>query len=260
MPAPKSNLLLSALSPQSRSEILLLSQESPLPVRTSLYVQDHTPKYAFFPISGFASVVVGLAEGGSVETSLIGREGLVGGMALLGSTRPLSQCFMQMGGSGFRIPFDALQRLFRTSEEIRTRILECVQQQSMTTSQLTACNKLHDAESRLARWLLMVADRTQETSFRLTQEFIAEMLGTRRTTVALVAGTLQRAGLIEYSRGKITIPSRENLATAACECYAVTQRLLDNLYRGSSANGITVPRDSLLATCEIVPMAGIRIP
>ena len=138
---------------------------------------------------------------------------------------------MQVAGSGYKTPITVLRDLFNTSAEIRTRVLQCVQQQAMTTIQIAGCNAVHEAEPRLARWLLMVQDRTQEDTFCLTQDFIAQMLGARRTTVALAAGTLQRAGLIEYNRGKITVLSREKLRTAACECYEVAERLFLNLYQ-----------------------------
>ena len=230
MPVPKTNLFLESLSAPERAECLAGSQAVPLPIRTPLQSAEQQPRYAYFLTAGIASVVVGLAEGGSAETALIGNEGLTGAFSLLGPAAPPTDCFMQIAGEGYRMPLTELKKLFLRSEALRSRVLECVQQQGMTTFQIAGCNKLHDAESRLARWFLMINDRTQETSFQLTQEFLAQMLGTRRTTVALVAGTLQRAGLIEYSRGRVTILSRETLETAACECYGVTRRLLRSLY------------------------------
>ncbi len=230
MSALNTNALLRALSPASREQILSHTKEVPLPIRTELQAAQEPPRYIYFLTSGIASVVVALSEGGSAETALIGREGLTSGYALLGKSNSPTECFIQVAGSGYRIEFERARELFLQSEEIRTRILECVQQQALATGQVAACNKLHDAEARLARWLLMVSDRTGEDSFKLTQEFIAQMLGTRRTTVALVAGALQRSGFIEYSRGKVTIRSREHLATAACECYEVTRRLMTEMY------------------------------
>ena len=106
-----------------------------------------------------------------------------------------------------------------------------MQQQSLTVSQLAACNKLHEAEQRLARWLLMVRDRVQEDTLHLTQEFLAQMLGTQRTTVVMAAGALQRSGIITYTRGKITIQSVELLEDVACDCYKVVQKLYRELYR-----------------------------
>jgi hypothetical protein len=97
-------------------------------------------------------------------------------------------------------------------------------------SQIAGCNRLHEAEERLARWLLMAQDRTQSEVLNFTQEFIAMMLGARRTTVTLIAGSLQRANLIEYSRGRVKILDRENLESAACDCYKITKDLYTNLY------------------------------
>lgn len=231
MAAPKTNLLLDSLSAEDRNAIVSQSKEITLPQRASLQAQEERPRYGYFLTSGIASIVVTHVEGSSTETSLLGREGVSSHLALLGNSVSPAECFMQVPGTGYQIPIDALQKLFLQSEGIRTRILHCVQQQSMTTLQIAACNAVHEAEPRLARWLLMIQDRTQENTFQLTQEFIAQMLGARRTTVALAAGTLQRSGFIEYSRGRVNILSRENLETAACDCYQVTQRLLQNLYR-----------------------------
>ena len=231
MPIPKTNLLLDSLSPENRDAILSRAEELALPIRSAFQRQEETPRYVYFPTSGITSIVVNLIEGEAGETSVIGREGMVGAIALLGSALPPSESFIQVASTGYRVPFAAMKQLFLTREEIRSRVLECVQQQSMTTTQLAACNNAHEAEPRLARWLLMVQDRTQEDTFQLTQEFLAQMLGARRTTVALAAGTLQRSGLIEYSRGRVTILSRELLQTAACDCYTVTQRLFLSLYR-----------------------------
>ena len=175
-------------------------------------------------------MVVDSGAGESAETSLIGNEGVTGAFSLLGPLEPPTACYMQVTGSGFRISLTELRRLFLSSEEIRCRVLECVQQQGMTTSQLAACNRLHEAEPRLARWLLMVQDRTGGDSFELTQEFLALMLGTRRTTMAVIAGEMQRDGLIEYTRGKVTILSRKKLEAVSCACYGVTQQLLGALY------------------------------
>lgn len=225
------NLLLNALSPESRNAILSHCKEVPLSVRTSLHSQEEAPRYAYFLTSGVASVVVNLPEGNSSETALIGREGVTSPYSLLGASVPPTTSFMQVPGSGHRISFPTLRELFEDSREIRSRINEQIQQTAMTTSQIAACNNAHEAEARLARWLLMVQDRTQSDSFQLTQEFLSEMLGTRRTTVALAAGTLQRGGFIEYSRGRVNILSREHLESVACDCYGVTRRLLRALYQ-----------------------------
>jgi CRP-like cAMP-binding protein len=128
------------------------------------------------------------------------------------------------------VPLEHLQQLYRSSTEVRDRILEFQQEQALTVSHIAACNRLHDVEARLARWLLMAQDRTQSDMLKLTQEFLGMMLGSRRTTVTLVAGTLQRIGLIEYSRGKVKILDRRGLEEVACDCYQVSKALQAALY------------------------------
>lgn len=226
----QNNLLLDSLSPKNRMRLISLSKEVSMPIKTWLQEQEEVPAYGYFLTSGIASVVIALAEGGTTEVAIIGREGLVNSLSLLGPSVPPSQCFIQMTATGYRIPFASLKEAFLDTEETRMRILENVQQQSMTMGQIAACNKLHEAEPRLARWLLMVQDRVQEDVLHLTQEFLAEMLGSRRTTVALAAGSLQRSGCIDYQRGKIKIISREELQNVACDCYPTTKRLFLNLY------------------------------
>jgi len=172
-----------------------------------------------------------MPEGGTAEVALIGCEGLVGGMHILGPTPLPAQCFIQMTAAAIRVRLEDLREKFQESTELRKAVLEFVQQQTVTTGQIAACNKLHDAESRLARWLLMTRDRADGDTMHITQEFLADMLGTRRTTVTLVAGSLQRRGLIEYKRGKVTILSRKALERAACDCYRVTKDALEKLYK-----------------------------
>ena len=203
-----------------------------LPLRTSLYEAEQVPRYAYFPTSGIASVVAVTGNGSTAEVGLIGNEGLVGCLHLLGALPVTTRCFIQLEGAGLRVPMAELKKAFRSSEEIRGRILEFVQEQALSVSQLAACQRLHEAEARLARWLLMAQDRIQDDVLAFTQEFLAMMLGAQRTTVTTVAGALQRAGLIEYSRGRVKILDRKNLEEAACDCYQVTKRLYGKLYPG----------------------------
>src|SRR3954452_7167449 len=121
-----------------------------------------------------------------------------------------------------------LESGFETLLPLRLSIQRSMQAQTLILSQLVACNRLHEVEERLARWLLMLQDRVQENVFHITQEFLAEMLGSRRTTVTMAAGALQRVGLIEYQRGQVHILDRERLQAAACECYPVIHRLSNN--------------------------------
>ena len=192
------------------------------------------PTHAYFPTSGLASVVTSLPDGETAEVSFIGREGVVGAFHLIGPADVLTNCFMQMQGAGLKISLSDLRAAFESSEEIRDRVLEAVQEQALTIGQIAACNRLHEAEERLARWLLMARDRTQSDVLDITQEFLAVMRGARRATVTMVAVALQRSGLIEYRRGRVKILDSENLEAAACECYKVTKHLYDWLYKDAA--------------------------
>jgi CRP-like cAMP-binding protein len=130
------------------------------------------------------------------------------------------------------MPFNELQKEFHENEELRECILQTVQSQGAIFGQLAACNRLHEAEERLARWFLMVRDRIEKDSFYLTQEFLAVMLGSRRTTVTAAAGALQRKGLIRYSRGRIHVIDPAGLEREACECYATVREIYQNFYAG----------------------------
>jgi CRP-like cAMP-binding protein len=165
---------------------------------------------------------------------MIGFEGLVGAFELLGPAPVSTECIMQGAGRAIRLPFAELRNAFEERREIRARILECVQQQALSQSQIAGCHRLHEAEERLARWLLTAQDHTDSDVLILTQEFLAEMLGSRRTTITVVAGGLQRRGLIEYSRGRVKILNREGLESVACACYPIVKALHRNLYSRSS--------------------------
>ena len=137
---------------------------------------------------------------------------------------------MQASGTGHAVELRVLRQAFLASEEIRTRVLEFTQQQIWTASYLSACNKLHETEPRFARWILMVQDHLETDVLPLKQEFLADMLGSRRMTVTAAAGALQRNGLIRYSRGNIRILDRAGLEAAACECYRHMKKFHDKLY------------------------------
>ena len=152
---------------------------------------------------------------------------------LLGRARIPTRCFMQIEGTALRMPFKDLQKEFHENDELREAILQSVQSQGAILGQLAACNRLHEAEERLARWFLMVRDRMEGDTFYLTQEFLAVMLGARRTTVTAAAGALQRKGLIRYGRGRIHIVDPQGLEKEACECYPTVREIYQNFYRST---------------------------
>jgi CRP-like cAMP-binding protein len=241
MPAQISNLFLSGLSRESRESLVSRSIAVELPLHTQLYDCGCDPSSAYFLTSGLASIVTPMSNGDIPEVGFIGREGIVGSLQLLGPASMSTRCMMQLAGSGLKIRFALLMEAFRASEEIRQRVLEFVQEQAVMVGQIAGCNRLHTAEQRLARWLLMAQDHTQWDILTFTQEYLAEMIGTRRTTATIVALDLQRRGLISYSRGKVRILDRQGMEAITCDCYPVIKRIHANLYRRVPPNGVTLP-------------------
>lgn len=235
MQSDTGNHLLDGLSSSVRSRLLAAAERVTLPQHRSLCAPGDHPRYVYFLTKGLCSVVVTMQSGGSAEVSMCGKEGLVCAHSLLGSQVSPAASFMQVAGEGFRVPHRVAEAVFAESEEFRTRVLAWVQMAMYVSLQTSACGLLHDAEQRLARWLLMSSDRTESDDLPLTQEFLAEMLGTQRTTVALVAGELRRKGLIEYVRGHVRILDRAGLTAAACECYHVAHKAIEELNHESVA-------------------------
>jgi CRP-like cAMP-binding protein len=231
MAAQAKNFLLGMLPLPYRNSLIARMKPVALPIRTVLYEAEETPKYAHFMTSGVASIVSSMSDGSSAEVGIWGKEGLVESFHLLGPAKVPNRCFIQMEGTALRMPFKEVQEEFLKQEALHQRVLQCVQSQGFILGQLAACNRLHGAEERLARWLLMVRDRAESDRFLLTQEFMATMLGARRTTVTLAAGALQRNGLIQYSRGKIHILDGKGLENVACECYQTVRNLYINFYK-----------------------------
>jgi CRP-like cAMP-binding protein len=227
MPHVPSNFIVDRLPSTCRKALTGRLQLVPLPVGTVLIKAGEVPEYAHFMVSGITSIVTYMKEGEAAEVGVIGKEGLVEAIHLLGPANSPTTAFVQVAGSALRMPFEELQREIFKSAPLLRGILEFVQRHNFVLTQLAACNGLHEIEERLARWLLMVQDRVENPSFDLTQEFLANMLGTRRTSVTLAAGSLQRSGLIQYRRGHIRILNREKLQSAACECYPIVRDLVD---------------------------------
>ncbi|MEG9434275.1 Crp/Fnr family transcriptional regulator [Terriglobus sp. ADX1] len=231
MPSSTGNHMLDAFSPALRAAIVDAAEPVSLPQSLSLAAVEEPPPYLYFITSGLCSMVVSMHDGRTAEVAMCGKDGLVGSLSLFGPQCCAAAAFMQIAGEGLRIPRRAAETWFAQSAEFRCRVLTWAQMAWNVSLQTSACGLLHDAESRLARWLLMSADRTESNRLYLTQEFLAEMLGTQRTTVATVAVDLKRKGLIEYVRGNVTILDRPGLTKAACECYEVARKGMALLYR-----------------------------
>ena len=181
-------------------------------------------EFAYFLNEGLASLVVLTSDGHSVEVAIVGREGIVGTPLAVGIHRGPYRAIMQIPGSGTRIKSELLEEMMREAPELRMVLNRYVLVQGLQIAQIAACNRLHEVEQRLARWLLMCQDRVGSDVLPVTHEFLAQMLGSGRPSVSLAAGILQKAGYIENLRGSVKILNRKKLESAACECYKVIQQ------------------------------------
>lgn len=229
------NRFLQALPSADAERLLAEAVHITLPLNFVLSHRGENPRHAYLLTSGMASVIYTSEHGNSIELSMLGNEGPVGWLYLLGPLRAMAECTMQVPGAGFRLPLAFLQHMFETSHPVRSRVLELAQQKALSAYQLAACNRLHRAGPRFARWLLTASDRAHTTDLPITQEFLGHMLGTRRTTVAEEAGALQRMGAIEYSRGHVRILDREMLEAHSCECYRIIRSQWESLYQAPLA-------------------------
>jgi CRP-like cAMP-binding protein len=192
--------------------------------RQVLYAPDQPIEAVYFPESGMVSLVADLDDGVQAEVGIIGREGMVGVPLLHGVETSFNESFVQIPGTAMRMAVVAFQQEL-ASAAFRARLLRYGEAHQAQISQTAACNGRHGLEQRLARWLLMAHDRVDDDEVPLTQEFMAMMLGVHRPSITVTAGILQRAGLIRYASGRITILDRLSLEAASCECYrAVHQR------------------------------------
>jgi len=184
-------------------------------------------QYAYFPNDGLLSLVVVLAEGKTVEAGIVGKEGLVGIPAIAGLKRSPLREVVQITGEGSRVPVGRLSELLGEAKELRQQLERFSVLLGLQMAQTAGCNRLHDVEQRLARWLLMAQDRVSSASLPITHDFLATMLGTDRPSVSLAAGTLQKAKVIEYNRGSLRILNRAELERISCECYGVIRGYTD---------------------------------
>lgn len=196
-----------------------------LPRHCSLHEPTQELEFAYFPNDGLISLVVATEDGKTVESGVVGNEGIVGTPVVVGLRRSPLREIVQIPGEGFRIKAGALQEVLPAAPQFQMTLSRYAVIQGMQISQTAACNRLHDVEQRLARWLLMARDRVETPVLPITHDFLATMLGTDRPSVTLAAGILQKKQTIEYTRGTVKILSRKKLEESACECYRVIQQL-----------------------------------
>jgi len=215
------NELLTAMTPREFALVRPHLEHVELEQHCILYEPNNKLKFIYFPNRGLISLVVVLKTGRTVEAGIVGKEGASGTAVVAGLNKSALREVVQISGEGFRIRSAVLQKLLPKIPSLRAALHRYVVLLGMQVSQTAACNRLHEIEQRLARWLLMAEDSAATATLGITHDFLATMLGTDRPSVTLAAGLLQKAGLIEYSRGAVKIINRAQLEEFACECYAV---------------------------------------
>lgn len=191
--------------------------------------------HVYFLEEGMASMTTTFKNGDQVEVGMFGFESVIGISALMGTKRSLNRVYTQIAGHGYSTTLEAARNEFRLGGLFQDLVLHYVQAQLVQAMQSAGCSAKHNFEQRLARWLLICADRAHCNSFKMSHEFLADMLGAGRPTVTITAGILKRKGLIEYSRGKIHILDVPGLAATSCECYKIIKDHLDNYAEFDSA-------------------------
>jgi CRP-like cAMP-binding protein len=194
-----------------------------LPRHCILHEPSVKLNFAYFPNAGLISLVVAMEDGKTVEAAVVGNEGAAGIPSAVCLARSPLREVVQIAGEGFRVKVSTLQDVLKSAPEVQMMLSRYAVIQGIQVAQTAACNRLHDVEQRLARWLLMAQDRVGGGSILITHDFLATMLGTDRPSVSLAAGILQRKKNIEYTRGAVKILSRKKLEGSACECYGVIQ-------------------------------------
>jgi CRP-like cAMP-binding protein len=234
---PTTNRILNALSRSEYERLVQHLEPVTLWAGEVLYQPDQPITHVYFPNRGTVSLVSTFEGGESVEVGMAGNEGMFGVCVFLGtiSTPLLAQ--VQIAGDGLRMRAEVLKKEFKKGGQLQDLLLRYTQAFITQIAQGAACNRAHDIDGRLAKWLLMCQDRSHSKDLELTHDFIAMMLGTRRAGVTQAAGALKQKGLINYRRGQITITDREGLEALSCECYPLVKKEFARLISG---NGHTV--------------------
>ena len=223
------NYLVDLLPRKDRLRLLAACESVDLTLAEMLCEPGKPTKYVYFPTEGFISLIAVVKGSPGVEVGMVGREGMLGVQLALGvATSPL-HALVQGAGKALRIGTKAFKADLAASPALQNELNRYLYVLMSQLAESTACVRFHQIGPRLARWLLMSQDRSQASSFDVTQEFLAYMLGVRRVGITTAAGTLQRDGLISYSRGKLTVLNRKGLEHAACGCYAADQKAYADL-------------------------------
>jgi CRP-like cAMP-binding protein len=226
---PVTNRLLLAIPDDEYSAVRPHLEYVALERHNTLHEPNETPRYVYFPNVGLLSLVVVTVDGKTVEAGIVGREGIVGLASAVGLSRNPLREIVQIAGNGFKIAIAAFKTTLPATPQLRDMLSRYAVLHSLQVSQTAACNRLHGAPQRLARWLLMTQDRVDSGVLEITHDFLATMLGTDRPSITVAASQLQGQQLIGYSRGSVKIVNRKKLEKFACECYGVVQQFNGDL-------------------------------
>jgi CRP-like cAMP-binding protein len=236
--SPKGNRLVAALPEEDYQDLLPVLEAVRLPLGMALYESGGAQGYVYFPTSSIVSLLYVLADGSSAEIAVTGCEGLVGIALFMGGETTPSRAVVQSAGHGYRLKAAVLKRKFEEGGALQLLLLRFTQALITQMTQTAVCNRHHAVDQQLCRWLLLSLDRLPANDLVMTQELIANMLGVRREGVTEAAGKLQADGLIEYSRGKITVLDRTKLEARVCECYAVVKKEYDRLLPAAALESV----------------------
>ena len=232
MPAPhtpKQNHLLAALPATEFERLSPHLELVPMPLGEALYESGGRLQHVYFPTTSIVSLLYVMEDGASAEIAVVGNEGVLGIALFMGGETTPSRAVVQSAGYGYRLKAQLLKQEFNRAGPMMHLLLRYTQALIAQMAQTAVCNRHHSVDQQLCRWLLLSLDRLSTDELTMTQELIANMLGVRREGVTEAAGNLQRAGVIRYSRGRITVLERLRLEQAVCECYAVVKKEFDRL-------------------------------
>ena len=229
MPSPKKNHLLNSLPEAVWERWVPMLEVVELPLGTVLYESGTTLSHVYFPTTAIVSLLYVMEDGASAEIAVVGNEGIVGISLFMGGETTPSRAVVQSAGKGYRLSAARIKTEFDFAGPVLHLLLRYTQALITQMAQTAVCNRHHSLDQQLCRWLLLSLDRLHGNELVMTQELIANMLGVRREGVTEGALKLQRAGLISYSRGRITVLDRPGLESRSCECYAVVKKEYDRL-------------------------------
>ena len=226
---PRQNHLLAALPEDERAHIFPHLELAPMPLGETVCEPGIQMRHVYFPTTCIVSLLYVMEDGASAEIAVVGNEGIVGVSLFMGGETTTSRAVVQSAGHAYRLKGQLLKDAFFRAGPMQRLLLRYTQALLTQMAQTAVCNRHHSVDQQLCRWLLLSLDRLPSNELTMTQELIANMLGVRREGVTEAAGKLQRAGLIQYSRGHITVVNRPGLEARVCECYQVVKKEFDRL-------------------------------